>query len=545
MGGAGGVGIEQVQRPGGIAGYGCQGLIEFVAQQRGHFAHGGKPRRGLQALLRGAREFLDAALFADVQEGTHPTGVQPVGIDQRGLDDQHRKPRAVLAHEDRFEALARGHATGKALGLALPVFFGEFRRPVGCGRALPEQFLRAEPHHGAERGVDVGDAPLQVAGAQTGHQRVFHGLAKGQGVRQVTLCAQPAAVVPHQHHHHGHQGNRHGGDQRSQHVGEKVGGAVPAVHAQHQRGARQVEQLLCREHARAAPGGAQHCQPGAICLGERGLLAAGQVVPYQVHQHLLQGIGGYQKTRGAPGIGEGQAQLHHLRAQTVAMGLKIAARIGGCAQPARVGTGQGRIGMRSLPAGVVPRHGTVGRLGIGAQTQVDIPPLDAYQFTALAQQFGRIDFPGQQTRVARLKCLQTLHVARERGADVGARVGGIPLQPGLHLAGFVAPGQPYQGDQHGHHQDHQQGPQRPPAPCAAPALPGSAMTRWHHHRTRCSSAGSCARTWRTRPASSSPSTTPGPCASALTISPQGSTSMLCPHVWRPFSCTPPCAGAST
>ena len=82
--------------------------------------------------------------------------------------------------------------------------------------------------------------------------------------------------------------------------------------------------------------------------------------------------------------------------------------------------------MRPLPAGVVPRHGAVGGLGVGAQTQVGIPPLDAYQFTALAQQFGRSDFPGHQARVARRKGLQTPHVARECGAEVGARVGGIP-----------------------------------------------------------------------------------------------------------------------
>jgi hypothetical protein len=89
----------------------------------------------------GARQLLDPALLADVQKRAHPAGLFAPGIDQRRLDDEHRKTRAVLAHEDGFEALARRRVAGQADGLALLVFVGQLGRPVGRGRA-PEQFLR-------------------------------------------------------------------------------------------------------------------------------------------------------------------------------------------------------------------------------------------------------------------------------------------------------------------------------------------------------------------------------------------------------------------
>ena len=40
-------GFEQIDGARGIAGDGGQGLVELVAQQRGHLAHGGEARRGL------------------------------------------------------------------------------------------------------------------------------------------------------------------------------------------------------------------------------------------------------------------------------------------------------------------------------------------------------------------------------------------------------------------------------------------------------------------------------------------------------------------
>jgi hypothetical protein len=67
--------VQQVQRAGGVAGDGGQRLVQLVAQQRGHLAHRGQPRAGLQPLLLLARQLLDAALRADVEHGAHPAGV--------------------------------------------------------------------------------------------------------------------------------------------------------------------------------------------------------------------------------------------------------------------------------------------------------------------------------------------------------------------------------------------------------------------------------------------------------------------------------------
>ena len=66
---------QQVQRAGGVAGDRRQRLVQLVAQQRGHLAHGGQPRRGLQPLLLLARQLLDAALLADVEHRAHPAGL--------------------------------------------------------------------------------------------------------------------------------------------------------------------------------------------------------------------------------------------------------------------------------------------------------------------------------------------------------------------------------------------------------------------------------------------------------------------------------------
>ena len=56
--------------------------------------------------------------------------------------------------------------------------------------------------------------------------------------------------------------------------------------------------------------------------------------------------------------------------------------------------------------------------------------------------------------------------------------------------------------------------------------------------------GSWRRTDAIRSGSTSASTTPAPSARTPRTSPHGSTIMLWPQVRRPFSCRPPCAGAS-
>ena len=63
--------------------------------------------------------------------------------------------------------------------------------------------------------------------------------------------------------------------------------------------------------------------------------------------------------------------------------------------------------------------------------------------------------------------------------------------------------------------------------------------------TRCVSAGNCWRTSAMRAGSTSPTTTPRPSSCDATMVPHGSISIECPHVRRPFGCSPPCAAAST
>ena len=267
-----------------------------------------------------------------------------VGVDERGFDDEDRKPRAILAHENRLKALTRRHQLARQPDLlALTVLVCQFRRPIRRGHTLAEQLGGAETHHRAKRGVHIRDVPLQVACAQPGDKGVFHRLAERKCIGQVAFGTQAPPVVAHQHAHHCHQGNGHGRHQRREHVGKQVGRGVPAVHAQHQRAAGQIQEMLGGEHARAPARRAQNSQARAIGLRERGFLAAGEVVCDQVDEHVLQGVGGHEKAGGAAPCRQRHAQLHHLRAQAISVGLKVAARICGAAQAACVGAGYGEL----------------------------------------------------------------------------------------------------------------------------------------------------------------------------------------------------------
>ena len=199
--------------------------------------------------------------------------------------------------------------------------------------------------------------------------------------------------------------------------------------------------------------------------------------------------------------------------------------------------------MAVLAHAPVPHQGAVGRLHMGAQAHGVVAPFKAHQFALQAQQFGRLHLPRQQAGVRRVQGLQALQVAVQRHAHIGDGIDRITLQPRLHLAGFVPPREPHHGDQHGHHQGDQCCPQRPAPPCAAPAAPDGA--RNGAHKTRWVRAGNCWRTLRSRSGSRSASTTPGPWACCASTWPQGSATRLWPQVWRPFSCTPPWAGATT
>ena len=226
---------QQVQGTGGVAADGGQGLVQLMAQQRRHLAHHGQAGRGLQALLRGARQLLYPALLAHVDKGAHPARVHARCIDQRRLKHQHGEAHAILAHKGGLIALTRGRQLARqADALAPRVLRRQLGRPVRGGDAGVQNLLGRKTHHLAKRRVDVGGLTLQVTRTQAGDQRILHRLSKCQGIAQIALSFQAPAVVAHQHHQHSHQGDGHAGDQRRHHVREDIGRGMPAVYPQNQ-----------------------------------------------------------------------------------------------------------------------------------------------------------------------------------------------------------------------------------------------------------------------------------------------------------------------
>ena len=263
-----GLGLQQIQAAVGVAGNGGQGLVQLVAEQRSHFTHRGQTGGGLQPLLAGTADFFHAAALAHVQHRAHPTRLLAQGIDEWGFKNHDRKTLAVFAHEHRLHTLTWRCIACQSPRLALTVFVHHLGRPVGRGNAFANQLVGFKAHHFAKRGVDVGDAALLVSRAQASHQRIFHGLAKGQGVGQVQLGALAASHVARQQGEHGDQSHRHGGDQGGEHIGKQVGRSTPVVNAQDHGLPRQVEQLPRREHTRCATCRAKHGQACAIGFGE-------------------------------------------------------------------------------------------------------------------------------------------------------------------------------------------------------------------------------------------------------------------------------------
>ena len=334
---------------------------------------------------------------------------------------------------------------------------------------MPQQLGLGKAHHLAKGRIDIGDAALQVARTQAGQQRILHRFAKSQRIGQRVLGLEAPAHVLGQQSQHQNQGQRHGGDQRGQHIGEQIGRAAPAVHAQHQRGTGQIHQLLGAEHPVTAAGGAAQGQAGAIALGEGDFIIAHGHVTGQPVQHFLQGVGGHQVSQRLARTLQGQAQLHDLHPQTIGKRHKVAAAIGRAAEAAGRGTGQQHFSL-GIEAPQVVKHRRAKRgVHLRAQLQRTVAPFNTHEFAVLAQQAGGIDRPGVGRRVAVLQGLQALHIARERGTHVAHGFGGITLQTTLHFGRFIHPGQPDQHGQHGHHQQHQRTPEN-----LAPRNPGRA-----------------------------------------------------------------------
>ena len=82
--------------------------------------------------------------------------------------------------------------------------------PVGEGRGLAHQFGLAPARHLAKRGIDIGDAALQVQGAHAGEHGVFHGAAKiGFRHQRLLRLHAPAGVAPVGDQHPGGHGTQH------------------------------------------------------------------------------------------------------------------------------------------------------------------------------------------------------------------------------------------------------------------------------------------------------------------------------------------------
>ena len=142
---------------------------------------------------------------------------------------------------------------------------------------MSQQLFGGKAHHLTKSGVDVSDASLAIARAQTRDQRVFHRFTKSQGIGQVRLDALASAHVSCQQAHHTRQRDRHQGHECCQNVGEHIRRCAPTIESQHHGVARQGEQLFRSKYARAALRRAVHGESGAIGFGERDLLAAQQL----------------------------------------------------------------------------------------------------------------------------------------------------------------------------------------------------------------------------------------------------------------------------
>ena len=220
-------------------------------------------------------------------------------------------------HEDGLEPVTRRQFSGQPYSLALLVFIDGFRRPIGGGKAMADQAIRANAHHLAKSRVDIGGQALHVARPQTGQQGILHGFAKSQRLGQIALYFESAPRVLTQQGQHEEQRKGHTRHQGRQHVGKEFRRAAPLVHTQHQIGPRQINQLLCGKDTTATAGWPAHHQTGAIALRE-GRLPIGQSLTFQqVVQHLLQGECHHQVTRQLTTFTQWQAQFHHIHAQAI------------------------------------------------------------------------------------------------------------------------------------------------------------------------------------------------------------------------------------
>ncbi len=450
-------------------------------------------------------------------------------------------------------ALGRRGLAGHQGVVVLPVIVCPLRWPPGRGQARAQQLLGAIAHHLAKGRVHVADAPLHVARAQPGDQRVFHCLAKRQRLGHLKLGALAQPHVAPKQRQHQQQRQREQTHHRGEHVGEQTERALRRLQPEVQRVARQIEQHPHRHGGAARRGLAEQGERLALGLLKRQRASAQQILVGEFREHAFQRIGGDQKAVAQLGATDRQAHRHQRTATAFVARPDMAGGERRASEPARGVAGLAHLGQR--PIGTlcrIARAGQVGRVALGQQPVTVAAPGQPHQLAVRLQQLASGRFPVLGKRYLAVQRLQGLHVAHQAAADVTGQRGGVALQRGPVARGLELAGQKHQHPEQHRHQQQQRAPE-PAAPraqglrpCAQPAPDARRPPRADlAHSRRCCSEGSCSRTLASRARSSSTSTMPGPSACMAITSPQGSITMLWPQVRRPFSCTPPWAGAIT
>ena len=175
------------------------------------------------------------------------------------------------------------------------------------------------------------------------------------------LHAQAPANVAAQQQQHRDQRQRQAADQRSEHVREKVRRAFPAVHAQHQGGARQVQQLFRVVKPVALRGRAGDGQARAVGFCERKALPARQLRAGQLFQNFLQRVS-RQGVACEPALHpERQAHVDQFEPQAVELRCEVTAGVGRPADPHRGVAGLGDFKINRFTAHALKHRGAVGR----------------------------------------------------------------------------------------------------------------------------------------------------------------------------------------
>ncbi len=419
-------------------------------------AHGGQARAGVELLLLLARQFLGVLAVGNVEDRAHPAGVAALAVDQGRLEDQHRQALPVRAQEDGLE-LGRDVA-GQHAGEALLVLGHRFGRPVGHRRRLAHQLLARQSDHLAEGRVDVGDAALQVARAQPGHERVLHRRAKRHLLAQGALGGQAARDVAPQGQQARQQAQRQRDDRAHQQIGQQPRRALDAVGVQGHVGAGQVERALVGVHAAPGAGGGALGQQMVVAVHQRDRVVLGEPPGHGLVEQALQAVDGHQVAAAAPVVVQRQVVLDHGVSPPRAVGLAVAPALGAARH----------VGGRACALGQRAQVAQVGAGG-GDHAAVGVEPGQRRQLVGAAAQLvqarrhlGRVQ-PGRQVAA---QGAQRVLVARHFKAHRLLHPQGVGDQLFLALVAFHLARLPRQPQQHGEEQQHQQQGQQP-APGAA------------------------------------------------------------------------------